>query len=53
MSLLTRNLLVLPAVLILRAPILLIVLGLEKIVKVGYAYQSFLDGLGVHWKQKL
>jgi hypothetical protein len=50
MTRIQRNILVLPLVLVLRMVPLAIVVVLEKIVKLGYAYQDFLNENGIHWK---
>jgi hypothetical protein len=51
MPVLARNLLMLPIIAIVRIPVIFFVIGLEKVVKMGYLFQDFLDDKGVYWKR--
>jgi hypothetical protein len=51
MPVLARNLLMLPIITIVRIPVIFFVIGLEKVVKMGYIFQDFLDDKGVYWKR--
>jgi hypothetical protein len=51
MPVLARNLMMLPIITIVRIPVIFFVIGLEKVVKMGYIFQDFLDDKGVYWKR--
>jgi len=51
MPILARNLMMLPIIVIVRIPVIFFVIGLEKVVEMGYIFQDFLDDKGVYWKR--